>query len=63
MIMNMQTEEMLMSLPQVAEGDWYLALDTAGQAPLDIIEPADQLVHRAPACTVQPRSIVVFEHR
>ena len=62
-ILNMQTEELLMSLPQVAEGDWYLAIDTAGQAPLDIIKPADQLVHKAPACIVQPRSIVVFERR
>ena len=62
-ILNMQTEEFLMSLPRVAEGDWYLAIDTAGQAPLDIIKRADQLVHKAPACTVQPRSIVVFERR
>ena len=62
-IMNMQAEELLMSLPRVTEGSWYLAIDTAGQSPLDIIKPADQSVQAAPAYTVQPRSVVVFERR
>ena len=62
-IMNMQAEALLMSLPRVTEGNWHLAIDTAGQSPLDIINPADQPVQAAPACTVQPRSVVVFERR
>ena len=62
-IMNMQAEELLMPLPPLDEGDWYLAIDTAGQAPLDIIEPAAQRVQTVPVCTVQPRSVVVFERR
>jgi glycogen operon protein len=62
-IMNMQPEKLLMPLPRVATGDWYLAIDTSRQAPLDIIKPADQSVQAAPAFTVQPRSVVVFERR
>jgi glycogen operon protein len=62
-IMNMQAEELVMPLPQIAEGDWHLAIDTSRLSPLDIIRPADQPVQAAPAYPVQPRSVVVFEHR
>lgn len=62
-IMNMQAKELLMPLPQVAEGNWHLAIDTAGQSPLDVIRPADQSVQLDPACTVQAHSVVVFERR
>jgi glycogen operon protein len=62
-IMNMQAEQLVMPLPRVAEGNWHLAIDTAGEAPLDIIMPADQTAQAAPAYTVQPRSVVVFERR
>ena len=62
-VMNMQAEELLMSLPRVTEGSWHLAIDTAGQSPLDIIKPADQSVQAVPAYTVQSRSVVVFERR
>ena len=62
-IMNMQAEQLVMPLPRVAEGNWHLAINTAGDAPLDIIRPADQPVQVAPAYTVQSRSIVVFERR
>jgi isoamylase len=62
-IMNMQVKQLVMPLPRVAEGSWHLAIDTAGEAPLDIIRPADQPVQAAPARAVQPRSVVVFEHR
>jgi isoamylase len=63
LILNMQPEELLITLPQVVEGGWHLAIDTAGHAPLDIIKPADQSLHATPAYTVQPRSVVVFERR
>ena len=62
-IMNMQARKLVMSLPRVAEGDWQLAIDTAGESPLDIIEPADQPLQTAPVYSVQPHSVVVFEHR
>ncbi|HAJ92496.1 MAG TPA: glycogen debranching enzyme GlgX [Gammaproteobacteria bacterium] len=62
-IMNMQTEQLVIPLPRVAEGNWHLAIDTAGDTPLDIIRPADQPVQAAPAYVVQPRSVVVFERR
>jgi glycogen operon protein len=62
-IMNMKPEKLVMPLPAVAEGNWRLAIDTAGQSPLDIMSPGDQPVQIAPAYTVQPRSVVVFERR
>ena len=62
-IMNMQAKKLVMPLPRVAEGDWHLAVDTAGQSPLDVIRPADQAVQIDPACTVQAHSVVVFERR
>jgi isoamylase len=62
-IMNMQASKLVMSLPRVAKGDWYLAIDTAAESPLDIISPVDQPLQAAPTCSVQPRSVVVFEHR
>ena len=62
-ILNMQDESLDMPLPQVAEGHWYLAIDTAGQSPLDIIEPDGQPVQVVPVCRVQPHSVVVFERR
>ncbi|MGB5715971.1 MAG: glycogen debranching protein GlgX [Gammaproteobacteria bacterium] len=62
-IMNMQARKLVMSLPRVVEGGWQLAIDTAGESPLDIIEPADQPLQTAPVYSVQPHSVVVFEHR
>ena len=62
-VMNMSPEAQFMSLPRLDEGDWYLAIDTARPAPLDIIRPADQQVQQAPAVSVQPRCVLVFEHR
>ncbi|MCG6900256.1 MAG: glycogen debranching protein GlgX [Gammaproteobacteria bacterium] len=62
-IMNMQPKQLVMPLPPVAEGNWYLAIDTARACPRDILRPADQPLQSAPTCTVQPRSVVVFEHR
>ncbi|MGB5178557.1 MAG: glycogen debranching protein GlgX [Gammaproteobacteria bacterium] len=62
-IMNMQARKLVMSLPRLAEGDWHLAIDTAGESPLDIINPADQPLQAAPAYNVQPHSVVVFERR
>jgi glycogen operon protein len=62
-IMNMQPEKLDMPLPRLAEGGWHLAIDTARPSPLDIIKPADQQVQTETVCTVQPRSVVVFERR
>ena len=62
-IMNMGPKKLVIPLPRVAEGDWHLAIDTAGKSPLDIIMPADQPRQSAPAYSVQARSVVVFERR
>ena len=62
-ILNMQEASLDMPLPPVAEGHWHLAIDTAGQAPLDIIAPAGQPVQDMPVRRVQAHSVVVFERR
>jgi isoamylase len=62
-IMNMKPEKLVMPLPEVSEGNWHLAIDTARQSPLDITDPADQQVQTSPGYSVQPRSVVVFERR
>ena len=61
--MNMKTEILVMPLPEVSEGNWHLAIDTARQSPLDISDPANQQVQTSPGYSVQPRSVVVFERR
>jgi glycogen operon protein len=61
--MNMRQKKLSMPLPRVADGSWYLAIDTAGKSPLDIFKPADQLEQTLPSYEVQPCSVVVFERR
>ena len=61
--MNMGAKKLVMPLPRVAEGDWHVAIDTAGKSPLDIILPVDQSLQSAPVYSVQARSVVVFERR
>ena len=62
-VLNMQDEPLHIPLPAVPEGHWYLAIDTAEQSPLDIMEPAGQPVQDVPVCRVQSHSVVVFERR
>jgi len=62
-VMNMQANELVMPLPRLAEGGWYLAIDTAGESPLDIIPAGEQPLQSAPGYHVQPHSVVVFERR
>ena len=62
-VMNMQANKLVMPLPRLAEGGWYLAIDTAGESPLDIILADDQPLQAAPGYHVQPHSVVVFERR
>ena len=62
-IMNMRASKLVMILPRIAEGNWYLAIDTASDSPLDIILPVDQPVQTGPGYSAEPRSVVVFERR
>jgi len=62
-VMNMKPEKLVMPLPEVSEGNWHLAIDTARQSPLDISDPANQPLQTSPDYHVQPRSVVVFERR
>lgn len=62
-VMNMGADTLAVSMPQFADGDWYLAIDTARESPLDICKPADQPMQAEPVYSVQPHSVVVFEGR
>jgi isoamylase len=62
-IMNMQANSMNMPLPRIADGNWFLAIDTAEKSPLDIRKPADQPQQTLPSYIAQARSVVVFERR
>jgi len=62
-ILNMRASKLVMILPRIAEGNWYLAIDTASDSPLDIILPVDQPLQTGPSYSAEPRSVVVFERR
>jgi glycogen operon protein len=52
-----------LSLPELPGLKWYRAIDTAREAPGNILRPDRQSPHRTPACRVASHSIVVFEGR
>ncbi|MGD8631150.1 MAG: glycogen debranching protein GlgX [Gammaproteobacteria bacterium] len=62
-IINMGRRRLQMPLPAIPEGHWYCAIDTARNAPGNILRPAMQLPLQQPACPVAPRSILVCEAR
>jgi glycogen operon protein len=62
-IINMGKRRLQMPLPAIPEGHWYCAIDTARNAPGNILKPAMQLPLQQPACQVAPRSILVCEAR
>jgi len=51
------------ALPTLRGRQWYRALDTAQDAPADILERERQVPLATPAYQVNPRSVVVFEAR
>jgi isoamylase len=63
LIFNMSEQTLEVSLPAIAGRRWHLALDTAQDAPADIIEQQRQLVLAASSYRVNPRSVVVLEAR
>lgn len=63
-IINMSEYAIDVSLPVIAQRDWYLALNTAATVPHDIIEqPKQQLLKTTQSLQVLARSIVVCEAR
>jgi len=62
-IMNMGTTTLRMPLPELAGRQWFRVIDTSLKSPHDILAPAKQPQQSRPACTIHPRSVVVFEGR
>ncbi|MGC2049462.1 MAG: alpha-amylase family glycosyl hydrolase [Gallionella sp.] len=63
LMFNMSEQALDVSLPKTDGRHWHLALDTAQDAPADIIERERQIPLAAPAYRVNPRSVVVLEAR
>jgi glycogen operon protein len=62
-IMNMGKEDVQLFLPELPGLRWYRAIDTACQAPADIIRPEQQAAHEPVTREVASHSVVVFEGR
>jgi glycogen operon protein len=62
-IINMGKRRLQMPLPAIPEGYWYRAIDTARNAPGNILKPAVQMPLQQASCQVAPRSILVCEAR
>ena len=63
LIFNMSEQALNAALPTLRGRQWYRALDTAQDAPADILERERQVPLATPAYQVNPRSVVVFEAR
>ena len=62
-IMNMGAKAVQLPLPEHPGLQWHRAIDTAREAPGNIVRQEQQVPHRTPACRVAPHSVVVFEGR
>jgi glycogen operon protein len=63
-MLNMGEKALLMPLPAPPPGrNWFLAIDTAGESPADVVVPAHQQVLSRASSRVAARSIRVFEAR
>jgi glycogen operon protein len=62
-LVNMSEQVERVDLPPVADGHWYVAVDTEMESPEDIITPDAQIPWTQPQYLCQPRSVVVFEFR
>jgi glycogen operon protein len=62
-LINMSAQVERVDLPPVADGHWYVAVDTEMASPDDIITPDAQIPWTQPQYLCQPRSVVVFECR
>jgi glycogen operon protein len=63
LIFNMSTERMRLYLPKLETRCWHLCVNTAGNAPLDIIEQEVQQPIRKKSVLVNPRCVMVLESR
>jgi isoamylase len=59
-MLNMYWEELEFEIPAVAGKQWYRAIDTAQNSPLDIAEPGKETLVTSNTYFVQGRSVVVL---
>ncbi|WP_233222735.1 glycogen-debranching protein [Chroococcidiopsis sp. CCALA 051] len=59
-MLNMYWEELEFEIPAVAGKQWYRAIDTAQNSPLDIAEPGTETLVTSNTYFVQGRSVVVL---
>jgi len=62
-MINMSQEDISMELPRLSDGNWHLAVDTAGSIKNDIIETSQQQIITAQTIQVSSNSIIVCESR
>jgi glycogen operon protein len=62
-ILNLSDQAVDVALPSIPGRRWYVALDTARPAPLDILERTQQRPHVATLYAASPRSVIVLEAR
>jgi glycogen operon protein len=62
-ILNMSDRDVEAALPTIEGRRWYLALDTAREAPLDLVARSEQRPHGTPSYRATARSVVVLEAR
>jgi isoamylase len=61
-VLNTAEQAYDLPLPEIANRNWYLAIDTSQPTPADILLPKDQ-PFVGERYTAQPRSVVVLESR
>ena len=59
-VINMYWEPILFELPQIENHAWYRVVDTARDAPDDILEPGNERISAGADYLAQGRSVVVF---
>jgi len=62
-ILNMSEQELVMNLPEIAQREWHLAVNTSLLTPFDVVLPEKQTPLNHNNYLVPPRSIIVFEGR
>jgi glycogen operon protein len=61
-MLNMSEQSYDLPLPEIANRNWFRAIDTSQPSPVDIMLPQEQ-PFVGNQYTVQPRSVVVLESR
>ncbi len=62
-ILNMAEAAIDVEIPQIAARAWHVAVDTARESPLDVVERARQAPYAGPVYRASAHSVVVLEGR